>query len=69
MVREPAFDANDLLGRFSDARCFLECAVCSLNEREDACHPGRELVCLRHGLELLRGVYNELDLRIGRGQA
>ncbi|MET0656606.1 MAG: hypothetical protein ABW110_00410 [Steroidobacteraceae bacterium] len=23
-----------------------------------------ELVCLRHGLELLRGVYNDLDVRL-----
>lgn len=57
----------EALGRFSDARCVLECAVRSLeawhgpDSRADD-----EAVCLRHGLELLRLAYNDIDLSIGR---
>jgi hypothetical protein len=52
---------EEILGRFSDARCLLECALRSLNARDDS-DAGVEVVCLRHGLELLRAVYNDLDI-------
>lgn len=69
-TEERPADADELstvLGKFSDARCILECAVRSL----ESWHGGEtavedETVCLRHGLELLRAVYNHLDLCIGR---
>lgn len=61
---------RDILGRFNDARCVLECAVRSLEqwqsldeEEEDAarrsCDP--EIVCLRHAQRLLADVYDQLD--------
>ena len=69
-TEEKPADADELftvLGKFSDARCILECAVRSL----ESWHGGEngaedEAVCLRHGLELLRAIYNDLDLCIGR---
>lgn len=51
----------ELLERFSDARCFLECAVHSLSARDAGAYAGPEFVCLIHGLNLLRSVYNDLD--------
>lgn len=65
-VREPAgSSAEEVLGRFSDARCLLECALRSLSARDD-CNAGVEIVCLRHGLELLRTVYNDFDIALLR---
>jgi hypothetical protein len=64
---------REILGRFNDARCVLECAVRSLeqwqslDEDEDArrsCDP--EIVCLRHAQRLLANVYDELDSAIAR---
>lgn len=66
---------RDILGRFNDARCVLECAVRSLEQwqsldedEEDAarrsCDP--EIVCLRHAQRLLADVYDQLDGAIGR---
>ena len=65
---------REILGRFNDARCVLECAVRSLeqwqslDEVEDdarrSCDP--EIVCLRHSQELLANVYDELDSAIAR---
>ena len=66
---------RDILGRFNDARCVLECAVRSLEqwqsldeEEEDAarrsCDP--EIVCLRHAQRLLADVYDQLDGAIAR---
>lgn len=64
---------REILGRFNDARCVLECAVRSLeqwqslDEEEDArrsCDP--EIVCLRHAQRLLANVYDELDSAIAR---
>ena len=64
---------REILGRFNDARCVLECAVRSLeqwqslDEEEDArrsCDP--EIVCLRHAQRLLANVYDELDSTIAR---
>jgi hypothetical protein len=64
---------REILGRFNDARCVLECAVRSLeqwqslDEDEDArrsCDP--EIVCLRHAQRLLASVYDELDSAIAR---
>ena len=65
---------RDILGRFNDARCVLECAVRSLeqwqslDEMEDearrSCDP--EIVCLRHAQRLLANVYDELDSAIAR---
>lgn len=57
---------DELLGRFSDARCLLQCAVNSLMARDEGGFYSPELVCLRHGMELLRSVYNDLDLRLLR---
>jgi hypothetical protein len=66
-VRETDPDiGNELLGRFSDARCFLQCATTALIARDEHGFYSPELVCLRHGLEMLRGVYNDLDLRLLR---
>jgi hypothetical protein len=65
---------REILGRFNDARCVLECAVRSLeqwqslDEVEDdarrSCDP--EIVCLRHAQKLLVNVYDELDSAIAR---
>lgn len=64
---------REILGRFNDARCVLECAVRSLeqwqslDDEEDArrsCDP--EIVCLRHAQRLLANVYDELDSAIAR---
>ena len=65
---------RQILGRFNDARCVLECAVRSLeqwqslDEMEDearrSCDP--EIVCLRHAQRLLADVYDQLDGAIGR---
>jgi hypothetical protein len=65
---------REILGRFNDARCVLECAVRSLeqwqsfDEAEDdarrSCDP--EIVCLRHAQKLLANVYDELDSTIAR---
>lgn len=58
-------DPAAILARFSDARCVLECGVRCLEE-----HPDRiasdEAVCLRHGLDFVESVYNDLDLAILR---
>jgi hypothetical protein len=65
---------RQILGRFNDARCVLECAVRSLeqwqslDEEEDearrSCDP--EIVCLRHAQKLLANVYDALDSTIAR---
>ncbi len=65
---------RDILGRFNDARCVLECAVRSLeqwqslDETEDdarrSCDP--EIVCLRHAQKLLADVYDDFDRAIAR---
>ncbi|HEY7642413.1 MAG TPA: hypothetical protein VH814_21950 [Steroidobacteraceae bacterium] len=65
---------REILGRFNDARCVLECAVRSLeqwqslDEAEDdarrSCDP--EIVCLRHAQKLLADVYDQLDSAIAR---
>jgi hypothetical protein len=65
---------REILGRFNDARCVLECAVRSLeqwqslDEEEDdarrSCDP--EIVCLRHAQKLLAHVYDGLDSTIAR---
>lgn len=65
---------RDILGRFNDARCVLECAVRSLeqwqslDEVEDdarrSCDP--EIVCLRHAQKMLADVYDQLDGTIAR---
>lgn len=62
-----------IMGRFSDARCVLECAVRSLEQWRDLDDPDSdssrrtddaEVVCLRHALSLLADVYDELDTAI-----
>jgi hypothetical protein len=64
---------REILGRFNDARCVLECAVRSLeqwqslDEEDDArrsCDP--EIVCLRHAQKMLADVYDQLDSAIAR---
>ena len=65
---------REILGRFNDARCVLECAVRSLEQWQDlddaeddarrSCDP--EIVCLRHAQRLLVHVYDELDGAIAR---
>lgn len=62
MVREAPRDPSDVLGRFSDARCLLNCAFKALDQRQDASRPGEEIVCMEYALEMLREVYTELDL-------
>jgi hypothetical protein len=65
---------REILGRFNDARCVLECAVRSLeqwqslDEAEDEARRSYdpEIVCLRHGQKLLANVYDELDSTIAR---
>jgi hypothetical protein len=65
-AKNPRARLDDLLGRFSDARCVLECAVRSPEEWHDpATAVGDEAVCLRHGLDLIGTVYDEPDLAIG----
>ena len=82
MVRQPDEQSagsevaalRDILGRFNDARCVLECAVRSLeqwqslDEVEDdarrSCDP--EIVCLRHAQKMLADVYDRLDGTIAR---
>lgn len=54
-----------MLGRRSDAGCFLTVRDDLLPiARDEAGFYSPELMCLRHGLELLRGVYTDLDLRL-----
>ena len=65
---------REILGRFNDARCVLECAVRSLeqwqslDEAEDEARRSYdlEIVCLRHAQKLLANVYDELDSTIAR---
>lgn len=68
-------ELRGILGRFSDARCVLECAVRSLEQWQNlddaeaaedrrSCDP--EIVCLRHALGLLAAVYDELDSALGK---
>jgi hypothetical protein len=65
---------REILGRFNDARCVLECAVRSLeqwqslDEAEDEARRSYdpEIVCLRHAQKLLAHVYDELDSTIAR---
>jgi hypothetical protein len=77
VASSPAADVpalREILGRFNDARCVLECAVRSLeqwqslDEVEDdarrSCDP--EIVCLRHAQQLLADVYDQLDSAIAR---
>lgn len=50
------------LSRFHAARCILECAVRSLEEWHDTdTGIDEEAICLRHGLDLLASVYDEVD--------
>ena len=65
---------REILGRFNDARCVLECAVRSLeqwqslDEMEDEARRSGdpEIVCLRHAQKLLANVYDDLDSTIAR---
>ena len=65
---------REVLGRFNDARCVLECAVRSLEqwqsleEEDDAARRSYdpEIVCLRHAQKLLADVYDQLDGTIAR---
>ena len=65
---------REILGRFNDARCVLECAVRSLeqwqslDETEDEARRSYdpEIVCLRHAQKLLAEVYDQLDSTIAR---
>jgi hypothetical protein len=53
------------LSRFHAARCILECAVRSLEEWHDPdTGIDQEAICLRHGLDLLARVYDEVDTGI-----
>lgn len=66
-IQKTREELDALLGRFSDARSILECAVRSLEEWHDpSTGIGDELICLRHGLTLLGAVYNDFDLAILR---
>jgi hypothetical protein len=61
-ARPASADVSVILDRFSDARCVLLCAVRSLEANHDeACD---EAVCLRHGLDLLASIYDDLDLAV-----
>ena len=65
---------REILGRFNDARCVLECAVRSLeqwqslDETEDDARRAHdpEIVCLRHAQKLLAEVYDQVDSTISR---
>ena len=65
---------REILGRFNDARCVLECAVRSLEqwqsleETEDDARRSYdpEIVCLRHAQKLLAEVYDQVDSTISR---
>lgn len=54
-------DLYAILASFDEARSFIECGVRLL---EDWSGPGLgdEVVCLRHGLDLLTVAYKELDV-------
>jgi hypothetical protein len=77
VASSPAADVpalREILGRFNDARCVLECAVRSLEQWQSldeveadarrSCDP--EIVCLRHAQKMLADVYDELDSAIAR---
>jgi len=65
---------REILGRFNDARCVLECAVRSLEQwqsldatQDDARRShDPEIVCLRHAQKLLAEVYDQVDSTISR---
>ena len=65
---------REILGRFNDARCVLECAVRSLEQwqsldgtEDDARHSyDPEIVCLRHSQKLLAEVYDQISSAIAR---
>ena len=64
---------REILGRFNDARCVLECAVRSLEQwqsldtEDDARRSyDPEIVCLRHAQKLLAEVYDQIDSTIAR---
>jgi hypothetical protein len=65
---------REILGRFNDARCVLECAVRSLEQwqsldeaEEDARRShDPEIVCLRHAQKQLAEVYDQIDSAIAR---
>ena len=65
---------REILGRFNDARCVLECAVRSLeqwqslDETEDDARRSHdpEIVCLRHAQKQLAEVYDQIDSTIAR---
>jgi len=59
-------DFDDILSRFSEARSFLDCATRLLDDWDAGAGkgPGDEVVCLRHGLALIRTIYNDLDIAI-----
>lgn len=59
-ARPASSDLSTILARFSDARCVLECGVRCLEEREDRA-ASDEAVCLRHALDLIASVYDDLD--------
>lgn len=68
-VREsdlPPETSAELLGRFSDARDFLQCGLSSLTARDERCFYSPEVACLQHGLELLGKAYNDLDFWLVR---
>lgn len=67
-ARPAPSDLPAILARFSDARCVLECGVRCLEERGDRA-ASDEAVCLRHGLSLLAGIYDEFDLAISKARA
>src|SRR5262245_66046732 len=68
---------REILGRFNDARCVLECAVRSLeqwqrlDETEDDARRSYdpEIVCLRHAQKLLAEVSDTVDRHILRLEA
>ncbi len=56
-------DLQDILGRFSDALSMIAVVCRSLSARESA-GIGDEEVALRHAIDELKAVYNELDAAV-----
>lgn len=66
---QTALDLDAILGRFCEARSFLECGVRLIEGRDPTPdYPGDEATCLRYGLNLLHVAYNDLDVALMNAQ-
>ena len=64
-LRSNPTDLHEILGHFSDALAFVETAYAALEDVDSDERPiGSQVVTLKHGLDELTRVYEELDLAI-----